>query len=336
MILKETDVGIHPKQVFNLLAEDKEFIKNIREQIQKENVNLTGKELEQAVQKKANTVIKEIQTKINKLKKLMNKSEKNLKINLYYWRTKQGVSGIGTKNNSIMYNIIDDDIQEAFNLINEIAAMMRGEEEIILRVSLIGKDGKVHIVEVPESKVKTNITETKYKNKQTETEYIVKELQYSLKDLKDNYKEMKISNSFNNHYMKFFEMSHSLISEREAFKGANEGHITEAFYEHFNSQHPGKSFSETIEDDLDTRQVAISLWSSYKNKAGWWKAGDVANIQIKALNTRLASVNSIKVLANQMMFLFSQDIFDWSRFKKVFTEQTNPITDEIIEDLLKT
>ena len=147
-------------------------------------------------------------------------------------------------------------------------------------------------------------------------------LTYWGKFVEDNEQySIRVSDAFIRHYNNFFEKGIEWRAERNQENSINEGHITEAFYAHFAQS--GESFNKKrfSSKHLTSDFIGPLISAAASNKLGWWAAGDVGNLQIKALNNRLASIQSIKIMANQLIYFFSQDEFDWSHFNSIFTEE---------------
>ena len=256
--------------------------------------------------------------KFKQLDEVLTKEERAEEViqSAWWWRDVAGFEDVHANDRHV------SNYQLAFRLVNEIASMLRMEPEIILRVQNETQKG-TFVYELSESKMKTGIRE-----RENESGKKIRELYYKLDDIKkDSERTGKVQKAFQEHYQIF---SNYLITYQRKINtryNFNEGNIIEAYYSHIAQRHSGesfyKNFSRNDEQDSDFhRDALINLYYAINN-AGWWTGGDIDNFQIKGENRRLASLISIRMAANELMYLYQSlgkiDAAEWWRkFEKGF------------------
>lgn len=311
------------------ILENENFLNNVAKAISEKTGKDIGSITEKEIRDRTIYLKGQLVTAILELNTIMVKTENSVKIsNLWWWKKYQGIGE--TIHSSDLYEI--EDYDKAFKLVNKIAAILRGEEDIILRVQRVDSDGNITIYEIPESKLITHKVERKGKNG------LIEQLEYNFSELKNSAKERKVSKSFQNHFNLFKNQATNFLEKKTPSSlryNFNEGTITEAFYRHLYQTHKGESYySNSFNEDITEQQTAIDIYYSI-NTTGWWKAGDVANVQIKGNNERLASIQSIKIIANQLLMLFADDKFNWNQFNLVFTEKEKELTKDNLKNIGK-
>lgn len=153
------------------------------------------------------------------------------------------------------------------------------------------------------------------------------------------FKAKKITNetkqeiNLQNHYQQFYTIAmEAKQNNKEAY---NEGHILEAFHRHNYFAHKFRmeslddiaKFNYRLHPDNDKyrKDVYINLWYSI-NADAWFTGGDVANTQVKGDNRKLASVQSVQMVASKIIELFASDnnlsATEMERqFKTLFTQE---------------
>lgn len=323
------------EQILNSVIKNKEVEQDAIEYSEEQIKKILGSKMQDLMQNKNKKFFSNLTEDINKLKKLVTDME-NFEGSLQWWNWHVHI----TLGKEQIKDIEDENLIEAFDLINKISATLRGEEEIILRVVVRNdKTGRLEVFEIPEHLVKKNI----YRGSDTDEEGKTKkvnEIRYSLEDVKKNGTKMKVSQAFEDHYSEFTNVAERLKKQnKNRYSGLNKGHIAEAFYAHFNYVHNEADYTNNNlfdQNKLTGHEVGPALWAAKTNKIGWWAAGDVENIQIKtSKNLRLASIQSIKILANQLLSLFGEDSFNWENFEKIYTEKGQLAVQEQVKESLK-
>ena len=320
------------KMIFEDIINNDEVHEYIVNEVLEKNPTLVGKKFEKAIKQKEIEFANSLNEKIIRLQEIITKEEQKIQIHLGWWRKFQHIAGIGNKiDQNMIYDIHEDNLQEAFRLINEIAALLRGEKDIELLVVAMSKDGEAEFFQISESEVATEAHHSSYISSKTNREHHINEMRYITEELMKQENKLGVSQKFVDHFNQYFETSSEMIEREKSFQklNINKGHITEAFFNHILTTHAVSDFSSFDEDIADVQstkenriQIRKELRGAVSNWAGWWRAGDVANLQIKLINnTRLASISSIKIMANQLVYLFNQNTFNWDRFYKVFSEK---------------
>ena len=269
------------------------------EKMKKNYVNLLDKKFKQ---------LNEVLSEEEKVEEVINSAG--------WWRDVAGFEDVHANDRHV------SNYQLAFKLVNEIASMLRMEPEIILRVQNETKKG-TFVYELSESKIKTGIRE-----RENESGKKIRELYYKLDDIKkDSERTGKVQKAFQEHYKVFFNYLITYQREKNTRYNFNEGHIIEAFYAHIAQRHSSesfyKNFSRNDEQDSNFHQDALINLYYAINNASWWTGGDIDNFQIKGENRRLASLISIRMAANELMYLYQNlgkiDAAEWWRkFEKGF------------------
>ena len=321
------------EEILNIIEEDKDIEKDVVEFSEEHVKKILGNKLKELMENKNKNYLSELVTDINRLKQLMTEAE-NFEGSIQWWRMHTHISGKKTRD---IAN--DEDLNEAFKLVNKISSFLRGEEEIILRVIVTNNSGKTEVFEIPEDLVKTKVVRSEYTDKEGKN-HKINEIQYLLSSVKQQGKKMEVSKAFEEHFDYFTQVAERLKKQNsERYSGMNKGHIAEAFYSHFNFVHDESDYTnETLFDQtsLTGREVGPALYAAMNNNIGWWAAGDVENIQIKtSKNLRLASIQSIKILANELVSLFEGNTFDWHHFEEVYTERGQLKVQEEVKESYK-
>lgn len=145
--------------------------------------------------------------------------------------------------------------------------------------------------------------------------------------------ETKQEINLQNHFQQFHAVAEEAKQSNK--KAYNEGHILEAFHRHNYFVHNFRI--ESLDDiakfnyrlhpnnDEYRKNVYMNLWYSINSDA-WFTGGDVANTQVKGNNRKLASVQSVQMVASKIIELFASDnnlsAAEMERqFKTLFTQE---------------
>jgi len=277
----------------------------------------TVKEEGQTVESIKKVFLENLYKKVKELIEVMDVEEQ------YCYDYQWWMRHIGTSIPEQIHDITgDQNIEKAFILVNEIGTMLRGEEDIVLRISIWNSRRKVGFIDISESELegKTRRSQGAWTSKKTGKIHTYDNLLYDLNKINDQKHQLDVSDAFVKHYESFLEKSREWWGKHYPDKRYNEGYAVEAFYVHFTRS--GENFNDTsFKQHIRSNFIGPLIDEAMKNYIGWWASGDIGHLQIKALNYRLASVKSIKIMANQLISLFNSDTFDWKQFHKVFTEK---------------